>query len=116
MMRSKFSCPYGWTNVWEQPPVNGAERLKTESGKATHLNQKPLALMNLIIEASSEARDVIWEPFGGMLSASVVAYHLNRIAYAGELDPDYYNLRVERLRKIISVGRATSGLISAASS
>lgn len=109
MMRSKFRCPFGWTNVWEQPPVHGAERLKSESGKAAHLNQKPLALMKLIIEASSEEGDVIWEPFGGLLSASVAAYRLNRIAYAGELDSDYYNLGGERLRKVISAGRVTPG-------
>lgn len=104
-MRSKFSCPYGWTNVWDQPPVHGAERLKAASGKAAHLNQKPLALMSLIIAASSKAGDVVWEPFGGLLSASVAAYRLDRIAYAGELDPDYYNLGIRRVCTVLQAGR-----------
>jgi site-specific DNA-methyltransferase (adenine-specific) len=62
-MRSKFRCPHGVTNVWERPALRGAERFKLngDSGKAIHLNQKPLDLMRRIIEASSDKNDVVWE-------------------------------------------------------
>jgi DNA modification methylase len=32
--------------------------------------------MKLIIEASSEEQDVIWEPFGGLFSASLACQYL----------------------------------------
>ena len=96
-MRAKFNCPHGYTNVWDRPPLNGTERIKIPSGsKSAHLNQKPLDIMQLLIEASSEFKDVIWEPFGGLFSASVAATNLNRIAYGAEIDPMYYKVGIER--------------------
>ena len=45
-MRSKFYCPTGITNVWQEPQLRGNERLKINQ-KAIHLNQKPLSLIKL---------------------------------------------------------------------
>ena len=88
-MRSKFTCPFGITNVWRKPPLNGKERLK-EGGKALHFNQKPLELMELIISCSSEENDIVWEPFGGLFSASIAAANLKRIAFASEITPEVF--------------------------
>lgn len=95
-LRSKFNCPHGHTNVWHRPSLRGTERLKTASGKAVHLNQKPLDLMSLIIEASTSPGDVIWEPFGGLFSASMAAKEAKRKAYAAEVDSTYYQYGVGR--------------------
>ena len=99
--RSKFYCPHGITNVWDRPALRGKERLKTEgnSGKAIHLNQKPLDLMKLIIEASSETDDVIWEPFGGTFSGTVAANMLKRQSFAAEIDSTYYQFGLERIKQ-----------------
>jgi hypothetical protein len=98
-MRSKFNCPHGVTNVWDRPALRGSERYKVDGGmgKAIHLNQKPLDLLRLIIGASTERGDVIWEPFGGLFSASVAARQLERHAYGGEIDPAYFQHAVRRL-------------------
>lgn len=95
-MRAKFNCPFGITNVWEAPPLNGKERLKN-GNKALHLNQKPLKFMDLSVRASSNENDVIWEPFGGLCSASVASYNLNRKSFAAEINKDVYKLAVKRL-------------------
>jgi site-specific DNA-methyltransferase (adenine-specific) len=97
--RSKFRCPHGVTNVWERPALRGAERFKLngESGKAIHLNQKPLDLMQRIIEAASDKDDVVWEPFGGLFSACVAARALGRRAFGAEIDPTYFHYGIERL-------------------
>ncbi len=99
-MRSKFNCPFGHTNIWERGSLKGNERIKApkKSAKSAHLNQKPLDLMKLIIEASTDENDVVWEPFGGLFSASLAANMLKRRAYACELDPDYYSLGVARFK------------------
>jgi hypothetical protein len=97
-MRSKFNCPHGVTNVWERGPVRGQERVKVDGGRAVHLNQKPLDLMTRIIEASTDEGDVLWEPFGGLFSASLAARAIGRKAYAAELDPTYYQYGVERFK------------------
>ena len=96
-MRAKFKCEFGITNVWDSPPLNGAERLKN-GNKAIHLNQKPLKFMELVINASSDENDVIWEPFGGLCSASVASYKLNRRCFASEINNEVYNLAVRRIK------------------
>jgi len=95
-MRYKFHCPHGFTNVWERTALHCSERLKATNGKAAHLNQKPLDLMNLIIKASSDEDDVIWEPFGGLFSASLAAWRAGRRAYGAEIDSTYFQLGVHR--------------------
>jgi hypothetical protein len=97
-MRYKFHCPHGFTNVWERSALRGKERVKSpvDESKAAHLNQKPLDLMRLIIESSSDEGDVVWEPFGGLFSASLAASLINRKAYAAEIDSAYYSLGVTR--------------------
>lgn len=99
-MRSIFNCPMGITNVWDRNPLKGAERLKvpTISNKAAHLNQKPLDLMRQIIEASSNVGGVVWEPFGGLFSGSLAAKQTGRKAFAGEIDPTYFQLGLSRFK------------------
>lgn len=95
-MRSKFFCPHGFTNVWDRPALRGAERITEEGGKALHLNQKPLDLMEQVIKASTEMGDVVWEPFGGLFSASLASERLKRRAYAGEIDWTYFYFGTKR--------------------
>ncbi|MFP4006707.1 MAG: DNA methyltransferase [Spirulinaceae cyanobacterium] len=100
-MRSKFHCPYGFTNVWERSALRNNERIKSAEGKTVHLNQKPLDLMKLIIEASSDEQDVIWEPFGGLFTASLAANILNRKSFACELDETYFYYGVKRFNQVV---------------
>jgi len=97
-MRSTFNCPMGVTNVWERLPLRGKERITVPhiSGRAAHLNQKPLDLMTQIIAASSNPGEVVWEPFGGLFSASLAAKVLGRKAFAGELDSTYFQIGASR--------------------
>lgn len=98
-MRSKFYCPHGFTNVWDRPALHGAERYKLngDSGKAVHLNQKPLNLTTMIIRASSDEGDVVWEPFGGLFTACLAAGRSKRRAFGAEIDPTYFHYALERL-------------------
>jgi len=99
-MRSLFHCPVGVTNVWDRNPLSGAERVRIPklSGRAVHLNQKPLDLMRMIIAASSETGGIVWEPFGGLFSASLAAKQLGRRAFAAETDRTYFQLGISRFR------------------
>lgn len=97
--RSIFKCPHGFTNVWNRPALRDKERMKTNglNGRAVHLNQKPLDLMRMIVEASSEVGDVVWEPFGGMFSAAIAARQLKRKVFGAEIDPTYFHYGVQRI-------------------
>lgn len=99
-MRSKFNCPHGVTNVWNRRPLRGNERVTTETGRAVHLNQKPLDLMTRIIEATSDPGDVVWEPFGGLFSGALAARILERRAFASEIDGTYYQYGIRRFNEL----------------
>jgi len=87
---------HGFTNVWQEPAVRGVERIKV-NGATAHPNQKPLSLMRRIIELSSNPGDVIWEPFGGLSSASVAARDLGRSYCTAEINPTFSELSRHRL-------------------
>ncbi len=109
-LRYRWNHAHGVTNAWRRPPLHDGERLKgtmrraaprvykpTKSSSA-HLNQKPLEFMERLIYAVTEPADVVWEPFGGLASASVAAVALGRRPYAAEIDGHFAGLAEERLR------------------
>lgn len=111
VMRPKFTCDLGITNVWQEPPVRGVQRLKAKHG-CLHNNQKPLRLIDICIRASTDPGDVVWEPFGGLCSAAVVSHSLKRQCVSAEILPEYYRASVERLKNYdahsFSIARADS--------
>ena len=95
-MRAKFSCPMGVTNVWDEPPLHGEERIKKGS-ISVHCNQKPMRITRLIIESSSDPGDVVWEPFGGLCTAAVASALLGRSCYSAEINRRFYDHATDRL-------------------
>lgn len=92
----KFHCKFGLTNVWATPQLAGSERIK-KGTKAAHLNQKPLSLIERIIEMSSDEQDVIWDPFAGLATTAVACHRLNRKCFLSEIDEKVYMDAKERI-------------------
>jgi len=96
-LRSKWNHAHGSTNVWSVPPLRSVERVKGLDGKNLHANQKPLELMRRQIAATTDAGDVVWEPFGGLCSASTAAREMGRDSYAAELSQKFYDASKVRI-------------------
>lgn len=97
-LRYPWTHEHGVTNVWTLPSLRGNERVRVAGTNATaHLNQKPLALMRRILESATVPGDVVWEPFGGLCSASVAAVALGRHAYAAEMNKKFHSIARQRL-------------------
>ena len=92
----RFECPFGITNVWERPTLRRSGR-RRESGTDAHPNQKPLDLTIMIIRASTQPGDIIWEPFGGLFTACAAARETQRRAFGAEIDPGWFQQGVARL-------------------
>lgn len=101
-LRNKFYCPFGVTNVWTTPQLRDKERIKL-GNKAIHLNQKPLALIDLLISASSDKGDLVWDPFGGLFSTAISAHSLNRNCCTAEIDVDMYRYGISRFEAVTGV-------------
>ena len=82
-------------NVWYFPRV----RFRMEEYQE-HPSQKPEILLHRIIKASSKEGDVVLDPFSGTFTTSAVAMKLNRKSIGIELDEDYFNNGLNRLKKI----------------
>jgi site-specific DNA-methyltransferase (adenine-specific) len=104
LMRAKWMHTHGVTNVWQEPPVHNGERVRVagSSSRYLHANQKPLALMERQIAASTSVGDVVWEPFGGLCSASVAAVRLGRDAYAAEINEGFHAAAMDRLNNEVA--------------
>ena len=102
-LRAKFNCSVGITNVWRLPQVSGKKRIDGERRamrwkyKSLHGSQKPLELIETTIKASSDAGDVIWEPFGGLRPAAICALRLGCISYSSAIVNEFYNAAAKRL-------------------
>ena len=84
------------TNVWTLPQLSGSERIKNGL-KAVHLNQKPLTLIEQIIEMSSDKKDVIWDPFAGLATTAIACKNLDRKCYSAEINEEIYKQAIKRL-------------------
>ena len=102
-MRAKFDCPLGMTNVWRLPHVGGKERLNGQRErmkwkfKSLHGSQKPLSLIEIMIQTTTDPGDVIWEPFGGLCPAVVSALKLGRECHSAEIIREFYEAAVQRV-------------------
>jgi modification methylase len=63
---------------WLFPICSGNERLREDCGRKTHPTQKPEALLHRILLASSNAGDVVLDPFLGSGTTAVAAKRLGR--------------------------------------
>lgn len=80
-------------NVWDFSRV----RFKMDEYE-NHPTQKPEALIERIIKASSNPGDVILDPFSGSFTTSAVAIRLGRISVGIDLNEEYYEMGLRRTR------------------
>jgi len=62
-----------------------------------HPSQKPEALLERIIRASSKEGDLILDPFAGTFTSCAVAQRLGRRSIGIELQEEYFKIGVRRL-------------------
>ncbi len=110
-LRDQWHHEHAITNVWAHPPLHGTERYRGNGKRSAprvykpgpqasvHLNQKPLAFMRRILAACTDSGDVVWEPFGGLCTATVAAVEMGRVGFAAEPITDFYELALQRLQE-----------------
>ena len=64
-----------------------------------HPTQKPLELIELLVLNSSDEGNCILDPFMGSFTTAVACINTNREYIGFELDKDYYEIGLERIRR-----------------
>ena len=86
--------------IWNDiAPVNS--QAKERTGYPT---QKPLALLERIIKASSNEGDVVLDPFCGCATACIAAERLGRQWTGIDISEKAYELVIDRMRREVSLG------------
>jgi adenine-specific DNA-methyltransferase len=82
-------------NVWEYPRV----RYRMPEYEK-HPTQKPIILLERIINASSNAGDTVLDPFSGTFTTAYVAKKLGRKSISIEIDEEYTKIGLRRVQQL----------------
>jgi modification methylase len=85
---------------WYLPICGGAERLRDAAGRKVHSTQKPEALLERVLLATSRAQDVVLDPFAGTGTTGAVAQRMGRRWIMVEREPDYCRLIEGRIARL----------------
>ena len=85
---------------WLFPICSGPERLKDDGGRKAHPTQKPEALLQRLMLASTNAGDVVLDPFFGTGTTGAVARRLGRRYIGIERDGDYAAAARDRIARV----------------
>ena len=85
-----------WTDV---PKITSP----TDAEKTGYPTQKPLALLDRIIKASSDEGDIVLDPFCGCATACIAAQGLNRQWVGIDISPKAADLVVDRMKRELSL-------------
>ena len=91
---------------WVLPICNGAERLKKE-GRKVHPTQKPEALLYRVLLATTNAGDVVLDPFFGTGTTGAVAKRLGREWIGCEREGDYREAAMERIEMALPLDESS---------
>lgn len=86
-----YNAEMGITDVWDD--------IDFYSEKRIHPTQKPLPLIERLIEVSSNEGDKVLDPFAGSGSTLIACENNNRIATVIELDKEYFDKMNDRFEK-----------------
>ncbi|MBI4926336.1 MAG: site-specific DNA-methyltransferase, partial [Anaerolineae bacterium] len=84
---------------WTLPICSGPERVRV-NGKKAHSTQKPLALLYRVLLASTNAGDVVLDPFFGSGTTGAAARLLGRRWIGIEREEKYIAIAEERIRAV----------------
>ena len=85
---------------WLFPICSGPERLKDGEGHKAHPTQKPEALLNRLLLASTNPGDLVLDPFFGTGTTGAVARRLGRRWLGIERDPAYAEAAETRIARV----------------
>ena len=77
------------------------KKTKGEDGKNIHDTEKPVELMKILIENSSNENDIVFEPFMGVGATVIASKELKRNYIGCELDEGYFNIAEKRIENCL---------------
>ncbi|BEU87441.1 hypothetical protein TAMA11512_21550 [Selenomonas sp. TAMA-11512] len=99
-------APGSWTDeVWDDiNRMRTMNTLQAQKGKQLHVCPLQFDIVERLIERYSNEGDMVFDPFGGLMTVPICALKLGRRGMATELNPDYFRdgvgyLKVEEQKR-----------------
>lgn len=73
------------------------KKLKDENGKNLHDTEKPVELMKILVENSSNEGEIVLDPFMGICSTGLSCQESNRNFIGIEIDENYFKIAQDRM-------------------
>lgn len=89
MQKTSIIC--GTKNILKIPNILGNKK---------HPTEKPVELLKVLIENSSNEDDIVMDCFMGSGSTGIACINTNRKFVGIEIDKKYYDISVERIKEI----------------
>lgn len=89
MQKTSIIC--GTKNILRIPNILGNKK---------HPTEKPVELLKLLIENSSNEGDIVIDCFMGSGSTGIACINTNRKFIGIEIDKKYYDIAIERIQEI----------------
>ena len=80
------------------------KKTKDENGKNIHDTEKPVELMKILIENSTQKGDIVLDPFVGVGATALACIESERNYIGIELDEGYFNIAKQRIDETIKGG------------
>jgi len=77
------------------------KKLKDEKGNNLHDTEKPVELMKILVENSSQEKEIVLDPFIGIGTTAIACINTNRNYIGFELNKEYYEIAKNRINKHI---------------
>lgn len=78
------------------------KKTKDKDGKNIHDTEKPVELMKILIENSSNKGDIVLDPFMGVGSTVLASIESGRYGIGVEIDENYYDIAQNRINEYLS--------------
>ena len=88
------------TDVWEFPKVTSGQN-RSSKERTPHPAQFPSAVIQRIIQASSNQNQIVLDPFLGSGTTAMVALNLNRLVIGFEIRQDYCDIAANRIETFL---------------
>ena len=76
------------------------KKTKDKDGKNIHDTEKPIELMEVLVNNSSQENELVLDPFMGVGSTGLACIKNNRNFIGIEIDENYFNIAKERIEEI----------------
>jgi len=87
MLSPESNDPFVWTGINRMHTLNGAQ---TKRKQNNHICPLQIGIADRLIERFSNKGDVVYDPFGGLMTVPLRALKLDRKGRASELNTEYF--------------------------